>query len=473
MSGAEYLANEQERQRQQMAQAMQRRAMQQDQQNTDRELSLKELLANHQMAQDQAASALARDRLGLDSNIASADANQRAKTLSSQERLGWAGENRMSRGQDQDEAFRRAQLGQQAELAQLPYQQRTADSVAQSDFNDRQLAQQDRQFNTLRPGEMLSHILGLKELASREAMHDRPSGAATLTARLQQWLNQNPSAEAVMRDARTGQEITQRGDIAKMENTTRRDLGFAPWTMGPTSDTQATLAQRWREFTNRSADSMAADTQRAADRDLQRWQHGTESGSAKAARESQREMFDANQLSDDWWRANQFTQSDLDRASREKLAGNENDVRKLGVLAQLFDRGTVPLDQDFQEGLVGALRDVFPQLRNSPIANPQERTTRTMLDNLRATTLPDGKAPATPEELHQSNWEAAKQIDAAQQAGHFKDATAQKWLQAQDQKTPNGVGSISQMLKYIEAQRQAEAERRKAYSNSGFIWTGQ
>lgn len=56
-------------------------------------------------------------------------------------------ENRLSQGQNQDEAFRRAQLGQQAELARMPYQQQTADSRAQSDFQNRQLGQQDKQFN--------------------------------------------------------------------------------------------------------------------------------------------------------------------------------------------------------------------------------------------------------------------------------------------------------------------------------------
>lgn len=300
----------------------QRRQARSQQQTTDRELTLKEALANHQMQQDRAASGLAQARLGLDWNTAEADANTRARALAQQGELGWASENRMSRGQDQDEAFRRAQLGQQAQLAMLPYQQRTADSMAQSDFNDRQLAQQKELANTVRPGEMLSHVLGLQELASREAMHDRPGGAATLNARLQQWLNQNPSAAEVMRDARTGQELDQRKRIAAMENATREKLGLAPWTMGPTADNQATLAQRWREFKNRSADSVAADKQREADRDLQRWQHGTESGSAKATRESQREMFDINQLSDDWWRDSQLRQGELDRASREKIAAD-------------------------------------------------------------------------------------------------------------------------------------------------------
>lgn len=366
MSAQSYLQWEAARQEQQREEAMKRRLLRQDQQNTDREMTLKERLAQSQMDDSAASQALARDRLGLDANTASNDANQRANALSLQERLGWAGENRMSnadqqqneranqqlslqerlglmsegrlaRGQDQDEAFRRAQLGQQAQLAQLPYQQQTADSAAQSQFQNRQLGQQDKQFNRQFTDMPLADRWR-NQLAEKQQMLDQSN-----TDRAFNDLSARDRQTGSLEEKRMG--LTER--LAGNENQLRRDLQgetlkqqLQMWSGLSAAEKQQnkqfgqSLAQRLMEF--------KSDTeQRGLDRGQRRWEHETESGSGAAARINSREMFDEGQAAENWREAGRQVQADEDRKSREKMHGEsvtaDKDRTIAGILPDLVN----------------------------------------------------------------------------------------------------------------------------------------
>lgn len=485
--------------RQQMAEraarAEQRKRSQLEEQMSNREMTLKELLGGSQMREASRAGNLAQQRLGLDTDVASSDANQRANALSLQERLGWAGENRMSAADQSQQRFQQQQLGQseaeralrerlglmsenrlssadqaqqgfqqqqlgqqgllamlpyqrmtkadesqrefanrslnqQGELARLPYQARTQDSLADSEFRKQELSQRGElarmPFERQTKDQQEQTVLEKLRLAMQEKIADRPYSEQTMQQRL----------EGVLDRAR----MKQQGELARMP--------YQQMTKGD----EARLAQDRQQFEGVS-------------------------GSSRFATEAQERMHQDNQLSEDWWRANQLTQGELDRTQRGKLAGEENAVRRLGVAADMWRGANVPVSEDFQEGLVGALSEAFPQLRNSPIANPQERQTRTMLENLRqgaeTDVSGDGKKPSTPEELHKANWETAKRIDAARQAGHFNDAATRQYLNQLDRKAPAGVGTVQQFLDILATRREKAAAASKSYNDSGFIWTGQ
>lgn len=316
----DYFALEAARQDKQRQEMMLRRQMKQEAQTADRELSLKEMLANHQMSQEQAATGLARDRLGLDANVASADANQRQNALSLQERLGWAGEDRMSvadknqnerfgqdvslrerlgmmgeermsRGQNQDESYRRAQLGQTAQLAQMPYQQRTQDAIAQSDYQDRALRQSADQY--ARPS---------GNVMASEGGQDRRSAAANALA-LQ--THRDPSGNAVL--AESG--ATTRANDA---NRLARDMNA-----NVSGNTAATLKSQLQMWSGLSG----AEKQQNAQFGANLKQRLIEFSATQSNVDREFGNLSANQL--------QTGQIERDRAGMtERLSGNEIQARR-------------------------------------------------------------------------------------------------------------------------------------------------
>ena len=466
LSTEEYFANEQERQRQQLEQALQRRAMKQAADQSNRELSLKEMLANHQMSQDQAATGLARDRLGLDANVASADANQRANALGLQERLGWAGENRMSaadqqqneranqqlslqerlglmsegrlaHGQEQDEAFRRAQLGQQAQLAHLPYQRQTADSAAQSDFQNRQLGQQDRQFNRQFTDMPLADRWR-NQLAEKQQQLDQSN-----TDRAFNDLSARDRQTGSLEEKRMG--MTER--LAGNENQLRRDLQGE------------TLKQQLQMWNGLSAAEKQQNEQFGKSLAQNLYEFNNVSGNNRFATESQKEMHDDTLRSSDWFNASKLTQDELDRTQRGRIADQSNATANRNVLLDFVSR-LQGIDPDVHEKIMGAVAKEFGG--SVPQIAPNERATLNMARQgvLQAQ---GGKPAATPREQSQQNIAGAQSLGNQVLRGELTTAQAERIAAEGDKNTVGGAATMLDSLRgYIKEQRALEQRNRES-----------
>lgn len=466
MSQEEYIAQEQARQAMAMQQAMQRKAMQREAQQSDRELSLKEMLAHHQMGQEQAQLGLQRDRLGLDANVASADANQRANALGLQERLGWAGENRMSaadqqqndragqqlslqerlglmsedrlaRGQDQDEAFRRAQLGQQAQLAHLPYQRQTADSAAQSDFQNRQLGQQDRQFNRQFTDMPLADRWR-NQLAEKQQQLDQSN-----TDRAFNDLSARDRQTGQLEEKRMG--ITER--LAGNENQLRRDLQAE------------TLKQQLQMWNGLSAAEKQQNEQFGKSLAQNLYEFNNVSGNNRFATESQKEMHDDTLRSSDWFNASKLTQDELDRTQRGRIADQSNATANRNVLLDFVSR-LQGIDPDVHEKIMGAVAKEFGG--SVPQIAPNERATLNMARQgvLQAQ---GGKPAATPREQSQQNIAGAQSLGNQVLRGELTTTQAERIAAEGDKNTVGGAATMLDSLRgYIKEQRALEQRNRES-----------
>lgn len=467
MTAQQYYAMEAARQEQQREENLKRRMMRQEQGNTDRELSLKEVLANHQMAQDRESTGLARDRLGLDANTASNDANQRANALSLQERLGWAGENRLAnsdqqqneranqqlslqerlgmmsegrlaRGQDQDEAFRRAQLGQQAQLAQMPYQQQTADSAAQSQFQNRQLGQQDKQFNrqfTDMPlADRWRNSLAEKQQSLDQSNTDRAFN--DLSARDRQ--------TGALEDKRMG--MTER--LAGNENQLRRDL------QGETLKQQL---QMWAGLSAAEKQQNAQFGQKLA-QDV--FEFKNVSGNNRFTIDAQRGMHDDTILAGDRRAGLDWQNSMEDRASREKMGNQSNATANRNVLLDFVSR-MQNIDPQVHENIMGAVQKEFGG--NAPQFDPGERATLNMARQgvLQAQ---GGKVATTPLEQTEQNIAGGENLGQQVLRGNLTLSQAETLAKEGDKATVRGARtmreSLMETLKKAAASQRAEEERK-------------
>ncbi len=458
MSAQEYFQMEAERQARQRAEAMARRQMNQEQQMGDREMTLKERLAQSQMDDSAASQALARDRLGLDSNIASNDANARQNALSLQERLGWAGENRMSRGQDQEEAFRRAQLGQTAELAQLPYRQRTADSIAQGEFNERQLAQTGElaRFTHQTPsgGQTLANALGMKQIDSGERMtrytHGTPSGnvlvgeqgadrRATMADQTTRYTHGTPSGGEMLRDQTANKQMTMQDQLQRYLHN------------------QASGGEMLRDRRTGQELTMREMLEKAKLAQDQTQFEGV-SGNNRATIDAQREMHNETLSAGDRRASLEWGSGVEDRALREKIANQSNDTQKLGYLAGLLERSGAQVDSDTSASMLQKLLSGVG-VPNSPIANPQERMERSMLNAQRSASrkavLGEDREPRNPEEQLQVNQHFANAIDEGRAKGWYSAPSIESATRKENSETVRGSKTMLELLNKAEDHRRA------------------
>ena len=470
MSAQSYLQWEAARQEQQREEAMKRRLLRQDQQNTDRELTLKERLAQSQMDDSAASQALARDRLGLDANTASNDANQRANALSLQERLGWAGENRMAnsdqmqneranqqlslqerlglmsegrlaRGQDQDEAFRRAQLGQQAQLAQLPYQQQTADSRAQSDFQNRQLGQQDKQFNRQFTDMPLADRWRTA-LAEKQQMLDQSN-----TDRAFNDLSARDRQTGSLEEKRMG--MTER--LAGNENQLRRELQ---------RETLQQQLEMWRGLSGAEKQQNQQFGQKLAQ---EMYEFNNVSGNNRFATDVQREMHNDTILAGDRRAGLDWQNSVEDRAQRGRIAEQSNATANRNVLLDFVSR-MQGVDPDVQDQIMGMVRKEFGG--NSQPFDPGARAARKLFDNQiieaqRGVT----DNPKTIQDVSKMNQAAASTLLDQYVNQNRPLSEVLKAAAESDRNSPTGATSTQQTLMQLLRSRQ---ELQRANEESDF-----
>ncbi len=461
MSAQSYLQWEAARQAQQREDAMKRQLMRQDQQNTDREMTLKERLAQSQMDDSAASQALARDRLGLDANTASNDANQRANALSLQERLGWAGENRMAnsdqmqaeranqqlslqerlglmsegrlaRGQDQDEAFRRAQLGQQAQLAQMPYQQQTADSRAQGNFQNRQLGQQDKQFNRQYTDMPLADRFR-NQLAEKQQILDQSN-----TDRAFNDLSARDRQTGSLEEKRMG--MTER--LAGNENQLRRDL------QGETLKQQL---QMWSGLSAAEKQQNAQFGQKLA-QDL--FEFKNVSGNNQFTIDAQRGMHDETILAGDRRAGLDWQNSMEDRALRERMGNQSNATANRNMLLDFVSR-LQNIDPQVHENIMGSVAKEFGG--NAPQFDPAERATMNMArESVRQ--AQGGNAATNPMEQSQQNVLGGETLGQQVLRGHLTVGQAEKIASEGDKNTVRGATTMRESL--METLRKAAASQR-------------
>lgn len=472
-SADDYYARTQAMFAQQAALNEAKRRAKSDDQNTDRELSLKERLANHQMLQDQAAQGLARDRLGLDSNIASADANQRGNALSLQERLGLMGENRLSSADQQQHERAGHEIALRERLGMLPYQQQTADSVAANQMDQQRMAMEADQFNRPSGGQLLANSLGMRQLNQQNSQFDKGFGldqqklAQAERGMMLPYQQQTADSQAdtLMDRLRLAQQNSQfdKGlslDERKFGESQRQfDRGFSDLTAAQRAnlgESQADRLMRKDEF-GRTLD------ERIADRMQQQKQFEGVSGNNRFSMDTQERMhqgtLDQGQLHEEN-RLNLIPRSVDAQMKAEKEANAErNKLTNRNILLDFLGKlQNVP--PEIHDRLMSEAEREFGG--NTPMMSPQERATKQLFGNQLAEAQKAVGPPKTLQDVSKINRVAGTTLfeQYVNQKRPLKDILID--ARKSDENSPHGAVSTEQtvleLLKAHDAKQKRQSE---------------
>lgn len=434
----------------------------------NREMTLKELLGQSQMQESRSAQQLARNRLGLDANIASNDADQRANQLSLSERLGWAGENRLSNSdaaqnalamkrfesdqfnqdrsftqlsaaQQADRAMQLKQLEQQRTLAEMPYNRMSMSDAAQRDFQGRQLSQQDKQFNRQFTDMPLSdrwrNALTEKQQTLDQSNADRAFN--DLSARDRQ--------SGQLEDKRMG--LTER--LAGNENQLRRDMqaealrvDFDKW-----NGLSAAEKQQNQQF-GQSLKQRLSEFQQGQ----QNWQTERDEPTMM---QSQDLGFKQQGL--DLQRKGQNEES----AYRKEQGIIQREGNQMQMLAPYME-ALLSGDPDARDAATAAIRKLLP---NVPMTatDPAGRATMNMA---RAGVLKaqGGRAATTPREQSTQNLAGGQALGQMVLRGDLTEAQAEKMALEGDRQTVQGATTMRESL--LETLKKANAQNKR-YAEEG------
>jgi len=431
-----------------------RRSDRLDRQFQNREMSLKELLGNSSIQDAAEQRQIARDRLGLDANTAASDADLRRNALSLQERLGLMSEDRMSNSDAAQNAlamqkFENDKFNQDRSFTQLSKEQQTNRDLAIQQLEQQRQRDMNPYLFQTKDQEAQTNYQN-KALAQNADQYNRPSGntvageqGATLRTLLQnqlaQQLHDNPSGNAILSETGTNRRADEANKLA-------RDLNAAV-----SGNTAATLAQQNDHFGRLSAAQAGAFNQQELDRNQSKQQFGDNL-------EQRKTEFNQGQQN---WR-NEFN-------NKQAIQESENNYRKdhlktieQGNLMHMlgpYMEAIIGSDPETRDRAIGAMRQMLPA-SNMPAMTPSERASKTLFNNQ----IVEAQKSAAPQvktiqDVSKQNAAAARtlfdqHVNQKRPLNEVLKAAAES-----DQNSPQGAASTTQTLQQLLDARDAENKR--------------